>query len=202
MARTFIPNFQKIIADVYRMFREQKQEKVFPVEDLRGKLPTHPTARYPRRDPKRIWRIFIHHSLTSPGKHVDPAVLARAHMKAGRFGPGLVAEGIAYHRLIQPDGTIQRCWGYEVKTWHAGSKKFVGDENLDSVAICLIGDFDKEEPSEDVYRALVQEVRAIRKDLGFIGLWTHNQVAPWKSCPGTNFDIDKVRQMLGDDKLG
>jgi len=197
--RTFIPNFAKIIADVYRMLGKQP-EKVFPVEDLRGKLPTHPTARYPRRDPKRIWRIFIHHSLTSPGKHVDPAVLARAHMKAGRFGPGLVAEGIAYHRLIQPDGTRQICWGYEVKTWHAGSKKFAGDENIDSVAICLIGDFDKEEPSEDVYRALVQEVREIRKDLGFVGLWLHNQVAD-KTCPGRKFDIQKARQMLGDDQF-
>ena len=199
MARTFIPNFAKIIADVYRMLNKQP-EKVFPVEDLRGKLPTHPTARYPRRDPKRIWRIFIHHSLTSPGKHVDPAVLARAHMKEGRFGPGLVAEGIAYHRLIQPDGTRQICWGYEVKTWHAGSKKFAGDENIDSVAICLIGDFDKEEPSEDVYRALVQEVREIRKDLGFVGLWLHNQVAD-KTCPGRKFDIQKARQMLGDDQF-
>lgn len=67
--------------------------------------------------------------------------------------------------------------------------------NLTSIGICFVGDFDLEPPADDVYEAgamlcssLIMKFPTIRPDR----IWPHRQFAPWKTCPGTRFDMDRL----------
>jgi uncharacterized protein YgiM (DUF1202 family) len=67
-------------------------------------------------------------------------------------------------------------------------------QNETSVGICIVGDFDKDTPTEEMYK----EVAKLCKSLGMKVIEPHNKYATYKSCPGKNFNMNKVIEYTKD----
>jgi N-acetyl-anhydromuramyl-L-alanine amidase AmpD len=89
--------------------------------------------------------------------------------------------GIQYAYFIERDGIIMQGREEEELTWHAGSYKF----NNESIAICLAGDFTREDPTNAQLKSLkdlmidIQRRRGISND----SIYLHREVRQ-TACPG------------------
>jgi N-acetyl-anhydromuramyl-L-alanine amidase AmpD len=142
--------------------------------NLIGVLPTRPHHHYQLRECSTIKRIVIHHSATKTG---DPLVFARWHV--GHCG----YPGIAYHYVVSKQGWIWKCNMLQSITYHARGA------NVDSVGICLVGDFSSKAPQAKQLEALdwlISEIlRALPKGVKVV---LHRDVKGSKTtCPGALF---------------
>lgn len=155
------------------------------IVDLVGKLPTHPTKKYPLRSTSEIDTLAIHHSMTDdlPGDK-DVYGFARYHITHNDW------PGIGYTYVIDADGIIYKCHTATKKTYH------VGRHNRRSLGICLVGDFRDYDIEYDQYKALEELVVTcmgaysidIDRVLGHSELKGYN----WKKCP--NINMEKFRK--------
>lgn len=138
------------------------------------------------QNPKIIDTIIIHHSaffqttdLQTACKHIEQAHLNRGY------------SAIGYHFLIGKNGDI--AYGRPINYIGAHCKNF----NTTSVGICLIGNFEEENPTDEQYQSLAKLINYLRKY--FINsqakIYTHRQLNA-TLCPGKNFSIDKLNKML------
>ena len=106
----------------------------FPIADLRGELPRHPTAEYKRRDPREICGIVIHHTAG------DRNIAQEAHGHIDRGWPGL-----GYHFWVEPDGDVY--WANDIESivfaqGGHGSPLWLAGPNKNFVSIVVRGNFD------------------------------------------------------------
>lgn len=152
---------------------------VMKMVDLRGKLRTHKTKRYKTRKLSDIRSYGIHHSLTTSG---SPEAFANFHIDTNGW------PGIAYTYVIQRDGTIYWCWDHTVVTYH------VGNSNKHSLGICMIGDFRTQKPTPEQYKAALELIRYLQKQIPSAKQIMGHSEYPgysWKACPV--IDMDKFR---------
>lgn len=152
------------------------------IVDKRGKLKTHSTRKYSKRDIDKIEYIAIHHSLTLQG---SSEAFARYHVGHNGW------PGIGYTYVILKDGTIDFCNDIDVKSAH------VGNFNNKSIGICLVGDFRKENPTKEQLQAaadlcmmlldVAENIKEIKGHLDFKGY-------EWKECPA--FDVTEITNRM------
>lgn len=120
---------------------------------------------------KETNRIIFHHS-ASKTEGVNIAVIRQWHIARG-------FEDIGYHQIILPDGTIENGRAKELIGAHSAGR------NIDSIGICLIGDFNKHEPTN----FQIESSRAIyyseckRYDKKLI-IEFHREINEENPCPG------------------
>ena len=135
--------------------------------------------------PGRWKYIVVHHSGTDEGnlKSIDRYHREERHME----------HGLAYHFLIgngngMGDGEIavgQR-WREQLDGGHLRSE----EQNKIALGICLIGNFDKNKPTEKQLRSLENLVRALMKrcNIPASAVKTHQQINVVRTeCPGRKF---------------
>jgi LysM repeat protein len=149
-------------------------------KDLRGKLKTKGSyTKYPLS--KKTVHV-VHHSLTESG-----SAEAYANYHVGTHG----WPGIAYHFVIDKDGTINQTNDLNASSYH------VGNSNSFSIGTVLTGDFRKgrQKPTqaqmESLYllnKELYKEVPSLKQTKA------HQEMAgySWKNCPGDNWNYKKV----------
>lgn len=87
--------------------------------------------------------IVVHHSATSMlDWHKAAESINRSHKQRG-FPRSVTGYYIGYHALIDPDGYILTTKKDDEVGAHAG----VGDWNMKSLGVCLVGNFDEQEPT-------------------------------------------------------
>lgn len=148
------------------------------IYNLIGKLPVHPTKRFPTRALSAIKSIAIHHSATTSG---TPAAFARYHV--GQNWPG-----ISYHYVIDKLGRIYKCNPLTAVAYH------VGDSNVESIGVCLVGDFNKERPTPAQLQALRFLLREIQAGFGNrLKVKRHQDYPGYSSkfCPGRLFPFEE-----------
>lgn len=149
---------------------------------------------------RTINEIVVHHSITPRDQDVKRAAASfnRTHKKRLHDGQripqplgGTDWPHIAYHYIIGGDGTVLSTRNLSVLGYHASNWRV----NQESIGICLTGNFDKEEPSqnqldalEDLIKGLKEEFPAIKKISG------HRHYAS-KTCPGKNFTDDMIADL-------
>lgn len=120
--------------------------------------------------------VVIHHS-ESPSD-TSPLDIHKWHLDNGWCG-------IGYHFLVNMEGNSINGRPYYTIGSHCKG------QNDHSIGICLIGDFDIVEPSENQLMGLDRLLEQLRKEFTFtIGL--HCEYNP-KSCPG-KFAVPLLRQ--------
>lgn len=133
--------------------------------------------------------ILIHHSLTKDGLLEDFSAIKDYHIKVRKF------VDIGYHWLIERVGNK---WvaikGRDEDKIGAHCKE--NKMNYRSIGICVVGNFDKEEPPQEALEELTKLIVNIRKRHGKLIIDPHTKYAPYKSCPGKLFPIDKLRKMV------
>ncbi|MBM7659541.1 peptidoglycan hydrolase-like protein with peptidoglycan-binding domain [Bacillus mesophilus] len=143
--------------------------------DKRNSLPTHPSKRYRRRSLSAIKNIAIHHSATTSGSAES---FARYHVNT------LEWPGIAYHYVVDKDGTISLCHDLEVVSYH------VGNSNYRAVGICMVGDFRTQQLTEAQKTATQNLVLSLLDVLtvDIDDVWGHQEFPgyEWKPCPSIN----------------
>ncbi len=97
------------------------------IVNLIGKLPTHPSLRYPSRPTAGVYRLALHHTATPAW--ATPEQIARFHVEA-RGWPG-----IAYPFLVDQQATIFKCWPLSTLSY------CVGHGNTPTLCVCMIGNF-------------------------------------------------------------
>jgi LysM repeat protein len=135
--------------------------------------------------PGRWQYIVVHHSGTRMGtvKGMDRYHREQRHME----------NGLAYHFVIgngngMSDGEVAvgHRWLEQLDGGHLRSEEL----NQISVGICLVGDFERDDPTARQMENLKALTRYLlgRCKLGGLSLRTHQQINPiYTRCPGRNF---------------
>jgi LysM repeat protein len=138
--------------------------------------------------------IVIHHSGTSlgSGKNIDRYHREERHME----------NGLAYHFVIgngngMKDGEIYigGRWKKQIEGGHLA----VHSLNLNSIGICLIGNFEKERPSARQLNSLEALIRYLQKATGLStdAVTTHKLIHPKHTlCPGRRFPAEAFNVRL------
>jgi len=172
------------------MVEEQGEEpgEVLPewIDDLRGKLRVHETKTYLRRSLDDITIARFHHSAVAPS--VGPYQFADYHVGVRDY------PSCAYTYSIASDGHTYQCNDLEAITWHSGNPDRPGDENANSVGICLQGSFMHGlEPNDAQIRAALRLLDYLELTLGRrLEVDGHKDVID-TDCPGDTWDSWKWR---------
>ena len=130
-------------------------------------------------------KIIIHHSLTKDNKILkDFNAIKNYHVNT------LGWKDIGYHFIIEYiKGKLVVLEGR--KMWQEGAH--TKGQNLQSIGYCIVGNFDKEMPGQSVYDFIAKHI----VDVVFkyynnkMTIHGHREYKN-KTCPGLNFDIDRV----------
>ena len=139
----------------------------------------------------RITHIIGHCSGTRDGKVADWSAIKKYHTKTNGW------TDIGYHFGFEMvDGGLTTFCGRPLNV--SGAHCSAGNMNKNSIGVCFIGDFDKEEPSKDLlkygakYVAGLCELLKIRVD----NVRAHRDFESKKTCPGSKFDMILFRAFV------
>ena len=134
--------------------------------------------------------IVIHHSQTKDGITVDWDQITNYHVKTLGYDANAYNYGLEYvnGRLV----------------WHIGrSLNMVGahcrgERNRDSIGICLIGNFDEQNPTHDQYFNLASVCRILKNkfDIHLKNIHPHWAYNCYKTCPGERFNFVTLRKYI------
>src|SRR5689334_21925857 len=134
--------------------------------------------------------IVIHHSATHGG---SAAAFERNHRT--RLG------GLAYHFIIgngsgAADGVVET--GYRWRDQIPGPHTKNQDVNLESIAICLVGDLETGAPSKKQMAALLDLLEKLCREgqIPAERIRTHREVDNETLCPGRGLPIQGIRDAL------
>lgn len=147
---------------------------------------------------RNITKIVVHHSFTPRDMHITRAIASfNANHKTRLFDTfkqplsGVHgSEYVAYHIVISGAGEAYFARLFEAVGYHAGNYQ----TNLESIGICLLGNFDEESPSTEQLAILNSIIRDLKKQFPTISEVTgHRHWDHSKSCPGWNFTDDMIQ---------
>ncbi len=146
---------------------------------------------------ERDWRhLVIHHTATETG---SVEMIHKLHLQR-KDSSGKPWMGIGYHFVIgnghgMDDGQIEATfrWNDQIHGAHAGNQQY----NQQGIGICLVGNFEKQPPSEKQLESLAQLIESLSKRYNIpkdeiIG---HRDVKP-TACPGKFFPWDKLTSAI------
>jgi N-acetyl-anhydromuramyl-L-alanine amidase AmpD len=119
-------------------------------------------------------RVILHHT-ASPMASTRVDDIARWHLQRGM-------SGIGYHFVIAPDGAVHATR----PIWRVGAH--TRGHNLDSVGVALVGNFEREQPTEAQVGALVSLLKSLQQEYGLSRLQLHGDLTATK-CPGRNLRV-------------
>ena len=130
--------------------------------------------------------IVLHHSATSDGiVYKDFDSLLKGHLARG-------FRDIGYHWVIERlNGELVAIPGRA--EWDTGAH--CPGKNEDGIGVCVVGNFEKEVPSEELYQFVAKHCRGIISRHPIKSITGHNHYCP-TLCPGKNFDVEKVKQLV------
>jgi N-acetylmuramoyl-L-alanine amidase len=140
----------------------------------------------------KVTRIIVHHSQR---RWDHPLFIRHRHVRRRGW------EDIGYHYLIGNGRLFTR----DGKLYKGRDDSFAGahafGHNKDTIAICLIGDFDKEMPTGKQMESLVGFLKEKMRlyGIGRESVLGHRELPKVvKTCPGKNLKMDDLRSRLED----
>lgn len=150
-----------------------------------------------RLENRKRWRaIVIHHSFPiESGSSVD---IDKLHKKRG-------FDGLGYHFVITngrgaANGRVEVGYRWRQQLTGAHCRVAPYDDNYwnkYAIGICLIGNFEKNKPSQAQYRSLAKLVRFLQKryNIPTRQIKGHGDIKP-TDCPGKNFSFNELRRHI------
>jgi len=136
-------------------------------------------------------RIILHHSLTEDGKVVDFNAICDYHVKVKKWNPPC-----GYNEVIE---TVE-----DYVTHFEGRDRFstgahTSGQNVGTIGICIVGNFDIEPPSQKVLDYLYKRLDFYRTLYGSIQIeghcdHPHPVTGHVKSCPGKLFPLGVIKE--------
>jgi hypothetical protein len=143
--------------------------------NITDKLPKKKGAQFRRRSLSQIRQIVVHH--TAGPETQTPKEVALYHTSANHIcSDG--CPGIAYHYMIKPNGTIYQVNELESISYH------VKNNNTASIGVCFIGNYEVNEPTEEMIESFHKLKRVVEQKLGReIPIRQHKEFKA-TACPG------------------
>jgi hypothetical protein len=144
--------------------------------------------------------IIIHHSVTPQSWEHNKTIQNINNSHYARFVAGRAIkmqssldQTIAYHWVISGDGTSEKTREENVIGWHSGSWLY----NMQSLGICLAGNFDKNKITNGQKKTLGLLLKNLIKkyNIPIDNILFHRDVKA-TSCPGKNITKELVRELL------
>jgi len=129
--------------------------------------------------------IIIHHTAISRKYNMAQFDAVVRYHKSKGWG------NIGYHYFIEPNGAIKKCRLDDQVGVHCIEQSM----NFHSLGICLTGNFDVEQPTNQqifALRDLLQSL-CVKFKISQYRIFFHRDLAKYKSCPGKNLSIVFVR---------
>jgi len=133
--------------------------------------------------------IILHHSLTKDSETVSWSAIREYHMDRKGW------RNIGYHYGIE---LVKKTPEIFIGRFEGDSGAHTRNYNKKSIGICLVGNYDLEQPSYEKWDLLLRLTKniAFRYEIPIEHILGHRQIANYKSCPGKLFDLDKFRDNL------
>src|SRR5262245_7647593 len=135
--------------------------------------------------------IMLHHSLTRGGQTVSWGAIRRYHVETRGW------DAIGYHYGVELVGDH-----YEVLMGRSELDPAAAcpqeEMNTRALHVCCVGNFDEAPPPRAMLEALVGLVilpAMVEYGLPPERIIGHRDLASWKTCPGSQFDLEVVRRM-------
>lgn len=136
--------------------------------------------------------IIVHHSLTEDSKTVSWGAIERYHTEVKGW------KDIGYHAGIELiGGDYYALIGRSDQEDAAAVKE--ANMNQLGLHVCCIGNYDNMPPTISMLEALVKRIIKpwmVEYNIGIDHIKAHRDYAPYKSCPGTQFNMDQLRNMV------
>lgn len=146
---------------------------------------------------RTIDKIVIHHAAVT--YDLDPIKTLASFEKTHKERLGSLGQpvsdlpygNVAYHYVIAKYGNITACRAIKDIGYHASN----WEVNKESIGICLMGDFDKETPTNVQYGQLRYLINTIKKEYN-VTVHLHKEYDKKKTCPGKHFDINQLSKSV------
>ncbi len=142
---------------------------------------------------------MIHHSLTKDGDTVSWPAIRRFHMETNGW------RDVGYHFGLElvPDPGKPGAHSLEIflgrpEHEHAAACP-QGDMNSVALHVCVVGNFDTLAPSDEQLQVLAERLIVplmVRYGISAESIVGHRDFNPQKSCPGTKFDLERLRRLV------
>lgn len=132
------------------------------------------------RNLSAVNEIIVHHSATSEGTVES---FHRFHV----YNNGWY--GIGYHYVIYKDGSVHAGRPLTVVGAHTSG------HNQNSIGVCLVGNFESEQPTAAQYKALAELISYLEAQLGRSLNVTRHSDYNQTACPGKNYDFTEVEKV-------
>lgn len=146
--------------------------------DITATLQRHRTRTYPQRNMSVVSQLICHSSGTLNG---SPESFARYHVN------NLGWAGIGYHVVFD----MKKIW----LTQHFNrTTNHCSGQNTRSIGICMIGDFDRQPATPEVYKRYAEVILLVETLTNKkYNVKLHRDFTNKKSCPGRNFKLDQLK---------
>jgi len=133
--------------------------------------------------------IIVHHSLTKDSESVSWGAIKRYHTEE------LGWKDIGYHFGIEQVGNDVQIFTGRMMNEPGAHCKEKGMNRI-SLGICFVGDYDQNEPPKEMWNTGIRLVRSLVEifEIQKGNIHGHYEFAPYKSCPGVRFDMDKFKE--------
>jgi len=162
-----------------------------------------------------IWKkVCLHHSLTKDGVVADWQAIRRFHT-SWRIGGTIVTEKEAREAIRNGEKNVVAPWldigyhfgvekvndHYEIlagRPLNISGAHCTGQNNI-AIGLLFVGNYDIEDPPQEMllYGAKFLKGLMIELDIFKDEVYGHSTFASYKSCPGTKFDVDNFKKLLG-----
>jgi N-acetylmuramoyl-L-alanine amidase len=136
--------------------------------------------------------IMVHHSLTADSQTVSWGAIERYHRETNGW------LDIGYHAGVELVGTDYYALIGRNEQWGAAACK-EGNMNVLALHVCCVGNYDLAPPPETLLAVLAHRVVLPwmqRYSIPSDRIIGHRDYATYKSCPGSQFDLDHLRRMV------
>ncbi|MBU0648355.1 N-acetylmuramoyl-L-alanine amidase [Patescibacteria group bacterium] len=138
---------------------------------------------------RNIDTIVVHHSVTDKyNKDIWAVSVEGVDYVPGLYFGGKEYKG-NYHHLIYWDGEVKSPVPEDRYTYHCG----VYDINLESIAVCCIGDYSNEQPSPAALVAAKSVIEGIQNRYSISDIYGHKELMATR-CPGDWYDLNIIME--------
>lgn len=143
-------------------------------------------------------KVILHHTAVSRDKNSAQLIATDNYHKSLKFPKSQLGYYVGYHYLIEPDGTEHQTR----KENENGAHTKQGNLNYTSIGICLTGNFDVEDPTEEQLETLKKRLAKIKMAYDGVEVEPHRKHAvnkdgiPYKTCCGNLFTDEMIDDLV------
>lgn len=151
---------------------------------------------------RNINTIVIHHSATPSTQTIEKSMSSFDNTHKERLYEAYQQplsnsdyKYIAYHFCVDRFGTVKSGRSLDVAGYHASNYPV----NLESIGICMIGNFDEERATSEQFNAVYELIKKLKKEFPEINTLEPHRKYASKTCPGINFTdslVEELREAL------